>query len=81
MPPLILKRASASRSSGQWRDDDFDVLETASSSDASSWRLLRPRAGNGCGRGNGDIRRAAYGCEPPREAAMAAFTKSCRRRI
>ena len=24
---LILKRASASRSSGQWRDDDFDVLE------------------------------------------------------
>jgi hypothetical protein len=30
---------------------------------------------------NGDIRRAAYGYEPPREAAMAAFTKSCRRRI
>src|SRR5262245_30802240 len=24
---LILKRASASRSSGQWRDDDYDVLE------------------------------------------------------
>jgi hypothetical protein len=24
--PLILKRASASRSSGQWNDDDFDVL-------------------------------------------------------
>jgi hypothetical protein len=23
---LILKRASASRSSGQWRDDDYDVL-------------------------------------------------------
>jgi hypothetical protein len=23
---LILKRASASRTSGQWRDDDFDVL-------------------------------------------------------
>jgi hypothetical protein len=23
---LILKRASASRSSGQWSDDDFDVL-------------------------------------------------------
>jgi len=28
-PPLILKRASASRSSGQWRDDDFDVLENS----------------------------------------------------
>jgi hypothetical protein len=27
MSPLILKRASASRSSGQWRDDDYDVLE------------------------------------------------------
>jgi hypothetical protein len=27
MLPLILKRASASRSSGQWRDDDHDVLE------------------------------------------------------
>jgi hypothetical protein len=27
MATLILKRASASRSSGQWRDDDYDVLE------------------------------------------------------
>jgi hypothetical protein len=27
MSPLILKRTSASRSSGQWRDDDHDVLE------------------------------------------------------
>ena len=27
MTPLILKRASASRSSGQWIDDDYDVLE------------------------------------------------------
>jgi hypothetical protein len=24
--PLILKRASASRPSGQWNDDDYDVL-------------------------------------------------------
>jgi hypothetical protein len=24
MSPLILKRAAASRSSGQWREDDFD---------------------------------------------------------
>jgi hypothetical protein len=28
MPPLVLKRASASRSSGQWRGNDYDVLET-----------------------------------------------------
>jgi hypothetical protein len=26
MSSLILKRASASRSSGRWRDDDYDVL-------------------------------------------------------
>jgi hypothetical protein len=33
---LILKRASASRSSGEWNDDDFDVLATAKLSAASS---------------------------------------------
>jgi len=27
MTPLILKRVSASRPSGQWRDDDYKVLE------------------------------------------------------
>jgi hypothetical protein len=27
MSALILKRASASRPSGQWGDDDYDVLE------------------------------------------------------
>jgi hypothetical protein len=27
MNPLILKRASAGRPSGQWSDDDYDVLE------------------------------------------------------
>jgi hypothetical protein len=26
MADLILKRASASRPSGEWNDDDFDVL-------------------------------------------------------
>jgi hypothetical protein len=26
MPSLILKRASASRPSGEWSDDDYDVL-------------------------------------------------------
>jgi hypothetical protein len=26
MAQLMLKRASASRTSGQWRDDDYDVL-------------------------------------------------------
>jgi hypothetical protein len=27
MSALILKRASLSRPSGQWRDDDYDVME------------------------------------------------------
>jgi hypothetical protein len=27
MTPLILKRAALSRPSGEWRDDDYDVLE------------------------------------------------------
>src|SRR5262245_41354327 len=27
MSPLILERAKVSRPSGQWRDDDYDVLE------------------------------------------------------
>jgi hypothetical protein len=27
MSLLVLNRGSASRSSGQWRDDDYDVLE------------------------------------------------------
>jgi hypothetical protein len=26
-PSLVLKRAKVSRPSGQWRDDDYDVLE------------------------------------------------------
>ena len=26
MSSLVLKRASASRSSGEWNDDDYDVL-------------------------------------------------------
>ena len=32
---LILNRASASRTSGQWKEDDFDVLADASSSAGS----------------------------------------------
>jgi hypothetical protein len=41
---LILKPASASRSSGEWNDDDFDVLEDgvprkgAMAAFAKSWR-------------------------------------------
>jgi hypothetical protein len=63
----------------QWRDDDYDydVL----------WRGPRPHLLPGCSRAAGprvDVgeraqrgQRAAHGYEPTREAAVAAFAKSC----
>jgi hypothetical protein len=35
MSPLILKRAALSRPSGEWSDDDYDVMPMASWSAAS----------------------------------------------
>jgi len=79
--PLILKRASASRSSGQWRDDDYDVLENG----VVVGRIFKvpvappDRPWMWASGHNGEIRRAAHGYEATREAAMAAFAKSWRR--
>jgi hypothetical protein len=79
---LILKRASASRTSGQWKEDDFDVLAdgvvvgrimkaAASPVDAPwLWTLAF---------GHHEDRTPTHGYEPTREAAMAAFAKSWRR--
>jgi hypothetical protein len=81
-PPLILKRASLSRSSGQWSDDDYDVLEN---SKIVGRIFLSPAALPGrqwmwaSGHGGHHIERAAHGYEPTREAAMAAFAKRWRR--
>jgi hypothetical protein len=83
MTPLILKRASASRSSGQWSDDDYDVLENgvvvgrifllgAVSPPGRPWMWAS-------GHSAATIKRAAHGYEPTRAAAMAAFAKSWRR--
>jgi hypothetical protein len=48
MSPLILKRASASRSSGQWSDDDYDVLEIGKVV-GRPWTCARScRRSNGC---------------------------------
>jgi hypothetical protein len=67
---LILKRAPASRSSGQWRDVGRIFVSTQSGR----------RAAPGCGRaGSADsVKRPAHGYEPTRQAAMAAFAKSWR---
>jgi hypothetical protein len=79
---LILKRTSVSRSSGQWSDDDFDVLaegvvvgrifktNAAPVGSPWMWTLLF---------GHHEDRTPTHGYEATREAAMAAFAKSWRR--
>jgi hypothetical protein len=74
---LTLKAADTSRLSGQWSDDDYDVLENG----VVAGRIFlsaapRNRPWMWASGHNGKIRRAAYGYEPTREAAMAAFAKS-----
>jgi hypothetical protein len=78
MTQLVLKRASASRSSSQWSDDDYDVLAdgvvvgrimkaAAKPADASwLWTLTY---------GQHEDRTPTHGYEATREAAMAAFAK------
>jgi hypothetical protein len=78
---LILKRASALLPSGEWNDDDYDVLadgvvvgrimNAAAAPVGSSWLWaygFDPRE-----------RQPAHGYCATREAAMAAFAKSWRR--
>ena len=72
---LILKRASASRPSGQWSDDDFDVLADG----AVVGRILKAAAAPigtpwlwTLAFGHREDRTPIYGYEPTREAAMAA---------
>jgi hypothetical protein len=79
---LVLKRGSASRSSGEWRDDDYDVLENG----VVVGRICKEEAAPpdrswewASGHSAATIRRAAHGYETTREAAMAAFAKSWRR--
>ena len=80
---LILKRASASRTSGEWKEDDFDVVladgvvvgrimkAAASPVDAPwLWTLAF---------GHHEDRTPSHGYAETREAAMAALAKSWRR--
>ena len=80
--PLILKRASASRPSGEWNDDDFDVLadgvvvgritKAAAVPVGMSWMWTLAF-------GHHEDRMPTRGYAATREAAMAAFAKSWRR--
>jgi hypothetical protein len=79
---LVLKRASASRSSGEWSDDDYDVLAGG----VVVGRILKSAAGPvgmpwlwTLAYGHHEDRTPIYGHEPTREAAMEAFAKSWRR--
>jgi hypothetical protein len=79
---LTLKRASASRSPGEWSDDDYDVLaegvvvgrifHAAAAPVGSPWMWTLAY-------GFHEDRNPTHGYEPTREAAMAAFAKSWRR--
>jgi hypothetical protein len=76
MPQLILKRAPIG-----WNQDDFDVVEDGVIIGRIFKMPIAPEDRHWmCASGhNGEIRRAAHGYEPTREAAMAAFAKSWRR--
>jgi hypothetical protein len=79
---LILKRASLSRPSGQWNEEDFDVLANgevvgrifkANAAPVRSpwmWTLIFPHY---------EGRKPAHGYAATCEAAMAAFAKNWRR--
>jgi hypothetical protein len=79
---LTLKRANASRPSGQWGHDDYDVIcdgavvgrimHTPAAPEARPWRWS-------LGYGYRRDRTPTFGYEATREAAMAAFAKSWRR--
>jgi hypothetical protein len=82
MDQLILKRASASRPSGHWYDDDYDVLcegevvgrimKAAAAPVGQPWLWTLAH-------GYHEDRTPTYGYAETREAAMAAFAKSWRR--
>jgi hypothetical protein len=84
MEKLILKRASASRPSGEWNDDDYDVLnygkvvgrimKTAASPVGAPWMWTLAYGYN-------ESRSPTRGHEADREAAMKAFAKSWRQKM
>jgi hypothetical protein len=79
---LILKRASASRPSGDWNEDDYDVLADG----AVVGRILKVHAAPvgspwmwTLAFGQHEDRTPTHGYAATREAAMTAFATSWRR--
>jgi len=84
MDQLVLKRAAASRLSGEWSEDDYDVLYEG----AVVGRIMKAAAAPigqpwlwTLAYGHHEDRTPIYGYEATREAAMAAFAKSWRREM
>jgi hypothetical protein len=79
---LVLKRAAASRWSGEWNKDDYDVLgdgvvvgrimEASAAPEGTPWLWT-------LGYGYHEDRTPTHGYEATRAAAMAAFAKHWRR--
>jgi hypothetical protein len=79
---LTLKRASAFRPSGEWSEDNYDVLcegevvgrimKAAAALVGTPWLWTLAY-------GHHEDRTPTHGYEPTREAAMAAFARSWRR--
>jgi hypothetical protein len=79
---LTLKRASASRTSGQWSEDDFDVLADG----VVAGRIFKANAAPvgspwmwTLAFGHHEDRTPTHGYAATREEAMKAFAKSWRR--
>src|SRR5262245_38542753 len=83
MSQLILKRASASRPSGEWNDDDFDMVANG----AVVGRIMKVHAAPvgspwmwTLAFGQHEDRTPRHGYAATREAAMTAFAESWRAR-
>jgi hypothetical protein len=79
---LILKRASSSRPSGDWSEDDFDVFADGTKVGRIYRSDAMPKDGKwfwGLAYGQHEDRSPTHGYAATREAAMAAFAKSWRR--
>jgi hypothetical protein len=79
---FILKHASATRPSGEWNDDDYDVLADGT----IVGRIFKANAAPvgapwmwTLAFGDHEDRTSTHGYEMTREAAMAAFGKNWRR--
>jgi hypothetical protein len=79
---LALKHASASRPSGEWNDDDYDVL----ADNAVVGRIFKGNAAPvgtpwmwTLAFGHHEDRTPTHGYAQPRDGAMAAFAKNWRR--